>query len=61
MKQISNYLAIVLTALLVPGGLPIVFAIWAYRRRNGAGCKTASSWPIGRLTLRDTKTVAKFD
>ena len=33
MKQISNHLAIALTALIVPGGLPIAFAIWAYRRR----------------------------
>jgi hypothetical protein len=33
MKQLYNYLTIVLTALFVPGGLLIVFAMWAHRQR----------------------------
>jgi hypothetical protein len=55
MKQISNHLAIVLTVLFVPGGLPIVFAMWAYRRR----AKFANKLDNARMTLQKfRKTMA---
>ena len=41
-KQIRYRMAITLTVLFVPGGLPIALAVWAYRRRARHGKRVSS-------------------